>query len=134
MAIIDRRDIGRLSIMSSALVCYNCGEALNALTLPISRRDMCPRCSVHLHVCRMCELYDPRVLGQCREEEAEEVREKTQVNFCEWFRPAEGAFDEERASRQARAQAELGSLFGEAGEAGPGAADALLDEAEKLFK
>lgn len=119
--------------MSADLVCYNCGHLLAALTLPISRRDLCPGCSMHLHVCRMCTKFDPRVTRQCREDDAEDVIEKERVNFCEWFEPSSDAYDAGRAGRHARAEADLASLFGDESAAAASSGDALED-VEKLFK
>lgn len=119
--------------MSDEIVCYRCGESLAALTLPLSRRDMCPGCSAHVHVCRLCVSFDPQVSTQCLEDDAEEVIEKERVNFCDWFKPRANAFDPSHRSRQAHAESELASLFGEADTGGPGA-DASLNEAEDLFK
>ena len=83
--------------------CYQCGASLAALSLPLSRRDMCPQCAVHLHACRQCAAYDVNALGQCLEEEAEAVNDKAKVNFCEWFRPNPNALTPTRAaSRCAR--------------------------------
>ena len=50
-----------------SLSCWRCGAALAKLTLPLSRLDECPSCSMPLHVCRMCVHYDPAVARQCRE-------------------------------------------------------------------
>ncbi len=119
--------------MSAEIVCYRCGESLAKLTPPFSRRDMCPACSAHVHVCRMCEHFDPQMLGQCREEEAEEVLDKEKVNFCEWFEPRPNAFDAERADDHARAQSQLAALFGD-GEAAASDADDAVKPAEDLFK
>ena len=121
--------------MSSELVCYNCNHSLAALSLPLSRRDLCASCGVHLHVCRMCVAYDPAVTRQCREDDADDVLEKDRLNFCEWFEPAEGAFDAGRNARHQEAKAELDGLFGD-GASGSGALarDELLEDAEKLFK
>ena len=118
--------------MTIDMRCYNCGESLVALSLPISRRDMCPSCSVHLHACRMCTQFDPRVTGQCREEEAEEVLDKRKVNFCEWFQPSEQAWDGSSRTGEQRARAELDALFGDADR--PAGDDDALTEAEKLFR
>ena len=118
--------------------CYQCGASLAALTLPISRRDMCPDCARHLHVCRQCAAYDPTVLGQCLEEEADEVRDKAHVNFCEWFRPNPNAFDAAARKTQVQAAGALAELFGEEG--GERAIDsdekapAVVQAAEDLFK
>ncbi len=119
--------------MSTEIVCYRCGASLAALTLPLSRRDMCPSCSAHVHVCRLCINYDPQVIGQCLEDDAEEVLEKERVNFCDWFKPRAGAFDPAQHARQARAESELASLFGDSDTDGP-EPGAALSRAEDLFK
>lgn len=117
--------------MTVPMRCYNCGHSLETLSLPISRRDMCPACAVHLHACRMCVHYDPLVLGQCREDDAEEVLDKRKVNFCEWFAPSDSAWDEAASGREDRARAELDALFG--GGDSPASEQDALSEAEKLF-
>ena len=118
--------------MSAEIVCYNCGTSLAALTLPLSRRDMCPSCSVHVHVCRMCIHFDPAVIGQCREDDAEEVLEKDKVNYCDWFVPATGAYDAGRRDGHLAALADAEALFGD--DEKPGADDGdPLSDAEKLF-
>lgn len=136
MALLLLDGIGRIAgnhDMSKRLACYRCGAALDKLTLPLSQRDACPACSVHLHVCRMCEHYAPEVPTACREDDAEEVIDKEKMNFCEWFRPSDAAFDPQRARQAAQATAELGALFGDAAAPEP-AMDETLSEAEKLFK
>lgn len=118
---------------SSEILCYRCGASLAALTLPFSRRDMCPACSVHVHACRQCAFFDRNAIGQCLEEEAEEVLEKERVNFCEWFRPSENAYDAGGRAAHDDAARELAALFGEDADSGErGSADA--DAAEDLFK
>jgi hypothetical protein len=93
--------------------CYRCGESLAALSLPLSRQDECPGCGNYLHVCRMCVYFDPRVPRQCREDGAEEVRDKDRLNFCDWFKPSETAFDPDRKSEEDDARAALEALFGD---------------------
>lgn len=119
--------------MNTEIECYRCGTSLAALSLPFSRRDECPQCSAHLHVCRMCEFYDPAAVAQCLEDDAEEVREKDKVNFCEWFRPRPGAFDLQGARQAEKAKAGLAALFGE-GTGEQGDDDDSLREAEDLFR
>ncbi len=119
--------------MSNQLLCYRCGTSLAKLTLPISRQDECPSCAVYLHVCRMCDFFDPNVPKQCTEDDAEEVFEKERLNFCDWFQPGAAVFDAARAAEESRARNELASLFGE--EEGQKPDDgALLKDAEDLFK
>lgn len=119
--------------MTTDVLCYRCGESVDALTLPLSRRDECPRCSAYLHVCRMCRFFDPAVPKQCREDDAEEVLEKERVNFCEWFVPSPDAFDPARANRESQAKARLAALFGD-GDAVEAAGDDLVRDAEDLFR
>lgn len=119
----------------SALLCYRCGASLEALTLPLSRRDLCPACATELHVCRMCTEFDPGVPKQCREDDAEEVTNKDTANFCEWFQPNAKAFDGSSAREQDQAQKALQALFGEGeGETGTPSEDNATQAAEDLFK
>lgn len=102
--------------MSHHIACYRCGESLAALSLPLSRRDQCPQCSADLHVCKMCRNFATAVIRQCREDGAEEVKEKERPNFCDWFIPSENAFDPNRKSSADAAQRALDALFGGADE------------------
>ncbi len=115
------------------IYCYRCGADLEKLTLPLSRLDECPSCTVSLHVCRMCVHFDRNVAKQCREDDAEEVLEKERPNFCEWFKPSDTAFDPATASEQQRAEKALKDLFGEA-DGAAGSNDDEPDELAKLFK
>ena len=121
-----------------ALRCYRCGRSLAKLTLPITRRDQCPDCHVDLHVCLMCKFYAPQVPDQCTEEDAADVREKAQANFCDFFVPSEAAFAPGRMTAQQRAQAELATLFGgaatESSAQDAAAPDDAHGAAEALFK
>jgi hypothetical protein len=119
--------------MSHNIACYRCGASLAALSLPLSRQDSCPECSVHLHVCRMCRHFDVSVPGQCREDDAEDVTDKERLNFCDWFDPSEEAFDSVAKAEADRSQRALDALFGDGGaETEP--PDASLTDAEKLFR
>lgn len=119
--------------MSEQLLCYRCGASLEVLTLPLSRRDQCPSCAADMHVCRMCRYYDPAVPRQCREDGAEDVKEKERSNFCDWFQPAMGVFDASRAAAVADARQKLAAMFGD-GEADEPAVDPQLHKAEDLFR
>lgn len=98
--------------MSDALICWKCGASLDELPLPLGRLYECPSCNTYLHVCRMCEFYDPSVSRSCREPVAEEVTEKERANFCGYFRAKPHAFNpgDETAARASRAGLE--ALFG----------------------
>lgn len=119
--------------MTDVYRCFRCGATLEKLSLPLSQRDECPQCSIHLHVCRMCVFFDASVARQCREDDAEEVHDKEKMNFCEWFKPRQDAFDPARAEQAARAGSALEALFGGAQAADPDI-DPLKQRAEDLFK
>ena len=97
--------------MPEDYLCFRCGTSLVSLTLPFSRRDACPQCAIDVHVCRMCLHFDTSKPKQCREDDAEEVFEKEKSNFCEWFSPSRGAFDETRVRLAEKAKSELSKLF-----------------------
>ncbi len=101
--------------MSEPLVCWRCGASLAQFTLPLRRREECPGCRAELHVCRMCEAWEPRRARQCRQEDAEEVRNKEQANFCDYFRPRPGAFDTKGAAAEQQSRDQLATLFGTGG-------------------
>lgn len=97
--------------MSHNIACYSCGASLSRLSLPLTRRDLCPECGVELHVCRMCTQFDRRAPGQCREDDAEDVKEKQRANFCEWFAPSATAFEPKQKSEADQALASLEAIF-----------------------
>ncbi len=97
--------------MSHNIACYRCGASLASLSLPLSRQDECPECYNYLHVCKMCTYFDPHVPRQCREDGAEDVREKDRLNFCDWFKPSDTAFDEDRKSVEDDARFAAEDLF-----------------------
>lgn len=119
--------------MTHNIRCFRCGASLAALSLPLSRRDECPECSAHLHVCRMCRYFDPAAVRQCLEDDAEDVGDKERLNFCEWFAPSEDAFDPAAQAEADRAKQSLDALFGD-GDPPSGGSDASRSEAEKLFR
>jgi hypothetical protein len=97
--------------MAHNICCYRCGASLASLSLPLSRQDECPDCSVYLHVCKMCRHFDPRVPRQCREDGAEDVTDKDRLNFCDWFVPSDSAFDAGRKDEEDQAKSALDALF-----------------------
>jgi hypothetical protein len=117
------------------LYCYHCGQSLAKLSLPLGRRDECPSCSRQLHVCLMCVHYDVReTTKQCREDDAEEVRDKAKANFCEYFSPNPAAFDPSALTAERRARNELDALFGDAPEDPQAAGSPAGENPEDLFR
>ena len=66
-------------------ICANCGKELN-IEGRVSRSDLCPNCHAYLHSCINCEFYSPGAHNDCREPQAEYVRDKRGANFCEYFK------------------------------------------------
>ncbi len=117
----------------STLVCWKCGHSLADLSLPLRRLEECRACGAELHVCRLCEFYDIGVAKSCREPIAEEVKDKTRANFCDYFRPRPGAFTPAGDAAD-RARAELEAMFGGGAEgAATDPAEAARDELNALF-
>lgn len=119
--------------MGQTLICYRCGASLASLSLPLGRIDECPECTIQLHVCRMCRFYDPQVAKQCREDDAEEVRDKARPNFCDYFNPSADAHDSSFAAAESQSRDQLDDLFGDGGDGGESDDDAA-GAAEDLFK
>jgi hypothetical protein len=93
-------------------VCWKCGASLAALSLPLTRLDICRACNAELHVCKLCEFYDLAKAKHCREPIAEEVRDKEHANFCDYFQPRTGAYSNKQQTEAERARAELEKMFG----------------------
>ena len=93
--------------MATQLVCWKCGASLAALPLPLGREAVCPACRAWLHACRLCQFYDPRLSSKCREDRAEEVRDREGANFCDWFKPG----GDRPASPKEDVRAKLDALF-----------------------
>ncbi len=117
------------------LVCWKCGASLEQLSLPLRRLDECRQCGAELHACRLCEFFDPAVAKSCREPVADEVKDKTRANFCDYFRPRAHAWDGPGGA-QADAGAQLDALFGggRANASGPSQADEARARLEELFR
>lgn len=120
----------------SSLVCWKCGAPLGDIPLPLSRLAECKACHAPLHVCRLCEFYDTRVAKSCREPIAEEVKDKTRANFCDYFKAKPGVWTPPDTTEQGRARSDLEALFGlESGKSAgsPSTADAAKSELDRLF-
>ena len=93
------------------LMCWNCGESVADVPLPISRHANCRHCFEVLHCCRMCELFDPDKPDQCDHDRTDPPGNKETANFCEYFKPTNRFVDTGR--QQGAAKSDLDSLFGD---------------------
>lgn len=72
-----------------AFACFKCGADLASVVIQgrVSFKEECPKCSSDAHVCFNCANYDDTAHHECREPQAEWVRDKDENNICEYFRP-----------------------------------------------
>lgn len=71
------------------LNCFSCGAELVFPYTP-GRRDECAKCGADVHVCRNCRNYDSGSYNECKEPQADNVKEKDRANFCDYFTPGDG--------------------------------------------
>lgn len=114
------------------LFCWRCGASLSELSLPLMRQDECPACHAQVHVCKLCEFYEPKVAKQCREPIADEVKDKDRANFCGYFQPNPRAYQAANQSGSMSARADLDALFGGTGSS-PAGSSGARDALDKLF-
>lgn len=107
---------------------------------PYSRYEECSACKADLHTCLMCREYEPAISDGCREDRADFVLEKEKANFCDYFKPRAGAFQQKDDSQAKEARARLAELFGEQQDANidqcanvESEADRALQELRRLF-
>lgn len=115
----------------SEIVCWKCGAGLKAVPQPFGRRAECLACHAELHVCRMCRHYDTGKAKQCREPMAEEVKDKTRANFCDWFQAGPGAMADQGSPVAGRPA--LDDLFGGGAERSADTADSARRKLDDLF-
>lgn len=76
----------------------------------MGRRDDCPKCEADARVCLNCRFYDHGSHHECREEQAEWVKEKNRGSFCGYF---DASADSAKPSPQlSNAKQDLDALFG----------------------
>lgn len=97
--------------VSDTLSCWQCGNILKNVILPMSRREECPLCNADQHVCKMCKEFDGR--NNCIESRAEDVTDREKANFCDYFSPSGEVFAIESRQKQRDAKAQLAALFGD---------------------
>jgi rRNA maturation protein Nop10 len=69
--------------------CFHCSSDLSSVTVNgrIAFRETCPKCGSAAHACRNCAFFDPGAHHECRETQAEYVKDKERENRCDYFRP-----------------------------------------------
>ncbi|MFZ4404697.1 MAG: hypothetical protein ACOYOK_11400, partial [Pseudobdellovibrionaceae bacterium] len=77
----------------------------------ISLREECPHCRNDVHVCKNCAFYDAKVYNECKENQAEVVKEKERSNRCEYFSPRGGLSAGPGLDKAAQLRAAAEALF-----------------------
>jgi hypothetical protein len=95
--------------MEASILCYNCKTKISLAGQP-SRSQTCPQCAAYLRCCRNCRFYDPQAHNQCREPQAEWVKDKEMANFCDYFEAATKTVSE-KSARKEEALRKLDALF-----------------------
>ena len=72
------------------LKCFHCGSELKYQDR-IGLREECEQCRNDVHVCKNCTFYDVKVYNECKEPQAELVRDRERANHCEYFQAGSGA-------------------------------------------
>lgn len=117
------------------LTCWKCGASLEEVLVPFARVAECPRCRADLHVCRMCEFFDPGVRRGCKEPVADEVSDRERANFCGYLTPVAGLGPGAEDGASQAAHTELDGLFGlpSSRSASPADADEARRRLDDLF-
>ncbi len=93
--------------------CWKCGTEIEVSpSEKIISRNSCPQCDRDLHVCRNCRFHDPDAHNECRETQAEWVRDKEKANYCDYFEPARGrSWDVESSNNVRSVKSAFDKLF-----------------------
>ena len=89
--------------------CHACLKELD-IRPPIGRQEVCIFCGSDLHCCLNCGFYKIGAYNDCREPQAERVIEKSQNNFCDYFKLGDAEHRGFKA-KQDDARNKLKSLF-----------------------
>ena len=87
--------------------CHACGSEIELID-KIKRADSCEHCGEDLHACKNCKFFDAMAHNQCRESVTVWEPDKEKGNFCTYFIPRDGEFEQED---KASALSALDALF-----------------------
>jgi hypothetical protein len=113
------------------IACHHCKSEWT-FEPPMGRRDECPKCHSDARVCLNCVFYDPGAYHECREEQAEWVKEKNRGNFCSYFTATTKAVGER--GEAGAVMSKLDALFGKGESSTPKPAKPGTSIAEELAR
>ncbi len=79
-------------------ICFSCKKIIELTGRP-GRGDSCQSCAADLKVCLNCRFYDDSSYNECREPQAERVKEKDRSNYCDYFEFSESSAVGEAADK-----------------------------------
>jgi hypothetical protein len=92
-------------------MCWYCGSPVLENGV-IGRSALCS-CGKALRSCRNCKFYLPDSRGSCSELKAENISDKENANFCDWFSINKSASSSGKEKAQAEeARRNFDKLFG----------------------
>ena len=92
------------------MYCWKCKNEIKGLD-KISRSATCPHCQVYLHCCFNCIFYDKFAYHECKEPQAEWIKEKDKANFCDYFSLIKEKLIEHKTLSKEEARRKLNELF-----------------------
>ena len=92
------------------MYCWKCKNEIK-LERKISRTETCPFCNAYLHCCFNCIFYDKLAYHECKEPQAEWVKEKYIGNFCDYFSPKQDKPKIDETLSKEEASKKLSNLF-----------------------
>jgi len=89
--------------------CVHCGAEIEIVDR-IGRLEECPQCGRYLHSCVQCRFHDRSYHNQCMENQAPQISDREDANFCEFFQIGRNVEGENKKIDEAKKR--LDSLFG----------------------
>lgn len=113
------------------ITCHKCQHAWTYQP-PLERRAECPKCRFDARVRLNCKHYDVGSHHECREDQAEWVKDKDRGNFCSYFEGSPKATG--RGAEVGKAKDKLDQLFGGAKPAAAKTGQSLADDLAKFLQ
>ncbi len=96
-------------MQASTISCHKCGESLE-FEGRLTHEATCDRCSSYLRCCLNCDFHEPTAYNECREPQADRVKEKEKATFCDFFQESSNAAAV-KTDRREEALKRLNDLF-----------------------
>lgn len=92
------------------MFCWKCKNEIKGIE-KVGRSGTCPYCQAYLHCCFNCRFYDKFAYHECKEPQAEWVKEKDSANFCDYFSSVKEKPKNHKTLSKEEARKKLNELF-----------------------